>query len=234
MLDVVFPRCCAGCRGPGWPFCDRCRTSVGVLRPPGCRRCGRPLSRDVDSCRDCPPAPVDWVRAAFAYDEPVRRALLSVKFGGMRAVADAFVPWMRRAMADRPGGGVTITWVPLGRRRHRRRGFDQAELLAAGLAEGTALACRALLERARETEPQAMRGGAERRRALSGAFRAVAPAPARLVLVDDVLTTGATVTECARVLRRAGAREVGVVTAARAVPGPLPGRCYTPAVWILS
>jgi ComF family protein len=234
LFDVLFPRRCAGCRGRGWPFCDTCRASIGVQTPPACARCA--LEWSAATCRDCPPRPVDWARAAFAYDEPVRRALLSLKFGGARSIADAFVPWMERRLAERVAGGdaATITWVPLGRRRRRGRGYDQAQLLAVGLARAAGLPCDRLLERARETHPQARRTREERRRAVSGAFRAVRPSPPRVVLVDDVLTTGATAAECARVLRRAGAREVGLVTAARAVNGPLPARCYTPAVWILS
>jgi ComF family protein len=236
LVDVLFPRRCAGCRGPGWPFCDACRAGIGVLCAPGCERCGRPLEWDVASCEDCPPRPVDWVRAAFAYDEPVRRGLLSLKFGGARGVVDAFVPFMERRLTERVGGdAATITWVPLGRRRRRGRGYDQAELLARGLARASGRPCVRLLERVRETDPQARRGRAERRRALSGAFRAVVdPSPPRVILVDDVLTTGATAAECARVIHAAGAHEIGVVTAARAVNGPLPARCYTPAVWILS
>jgi ComF family protein len=239
VLDVVFPRRCAGCGGREWPFCADCRGRIGVLCPPGCLRCGLPLESSAPTCRACPPPAADWFRAAFAYDEPVRRALLSLKFGGQRSVADAFVPWLGRGLAGgaAPGGGtasVTVTWVPLGRRRRRGRGYDQARVLARGLARATGVPCRALLERVRETDPQARRSAAERRRAVSGAFRATGSVPGRVVLVDDVLTTGATATECARVLRRAGAREVGVVTAGRAVSGPIPGRCYTPNVWILS
>jgi ComF family protein len=237
VLDVVFPRRCAGCGGAGWPFCAGCRGRIAVLSPPGCARCGLPLEWDVAACRACPPPPVDWFRAAFAYDEPVRRALLSLKFGGQRSVADAFVPWMRRRLADVPvasAGAPTLTWVPLGKRRRRGRGYDQAKVLATGLARRTGVPCVQLLERVRETDPQARRSGAERRRAVAGAFRATGPAPPRIVLVDDVLTTGATATECARVLRRAGAREVGVLTAARAVHDPFSARCYTPNVWILS
>jgi ComF family protein len=157
------------------------------------------------SCGDCPSRPVDWVRAAFAYDEPVRRALLSLKFGGARGVVDAFVPFMERHLQECAKGSdaSTITWVPLGRRRRRGRGYDQAELLAKGLARASGLSCGRLLERVRETDPQARRSGAERRRAVAGAFRpVVSPSPSRVVLVDDVLTTGATAAECARPPRR--------------------------------
>jgi len=229
VLDLLYPRRCAGCRAQGWPFCAVCEERLGVLSPPGCVRCGRPLEWSVDTCAGCPPDPIAWARSAFAYDEPVRRALLGLKFGGARVVAEAFVAPMARSAADRTDVAQTITWVPLARRRRRERGFDQAEVLARGLAARTGRPLRKLLERVRETDPQARRAAAARRRALTGAFQAVEASPARVVLVDDVLTTGTTAAECARVLRASGAAEVGVVTAARALPGGLPARCYRAA-----
>ena len=156
---------------------------------------------------------------------------MSVKFGGARSVVDAFVPGMADALATsaRLGSTTVLTWVPLGSGRRRVRGFDQAETLARGLGRTSGLPVRPLLKRTRETAPQARRGGSERRAALHGAFRSRGDVPATVVLVDDVLTSGATASECARVLRAAGAREVGVVTAARSVGGGIPARCYTAA-----
>jgi len=90
------------------------------------------------------------------------------------------------------------------------------------------LPCLRFLVRVVETPPQARRGASERATALHGAFRAVRAAPKAVLLVDDVLTTGATAAECARVLLGAGACEVGLLTAARSVGGPVPARCYTP------
>lgn len=199
------------------------------------------MQRDVDRCADCPPPEIAWSRSAFAYDEPVRSALMRLKFGGMRSVASAFESPMVAAAGDRlagrGGGSPVVTWVPLGRRRRRERGFDQAEILARGVGSRAGRPVAALLERTRETGPQARRRGPERRRALSDAFRSIARPPPRVILVDDVLTTGATAHECARTLRRAGAGEVGLLTAARSLGdanGPIPARCYTSDVWILS
>jgi predicted amidophosphoribosyltransferase len=127
-----------------------------------------------------------------------------------------------------PGDRV-ITWVPLGPRRRRRRGFDQAEALARPVAALLGWPVRPVLRRVVETAPQARRSGPERREALEGAFRSREPVPAAVVLVDDVLTSGATAAACASVLMAAGCREVGVLTAARALNGRLPVRCYTPA-----
>ena len=130
-----------------------------------------------------------------------------------------------------PPAADAVTWVPLARSRLAERGYDQARMLAGALAPRLGLRALPLLRRAADTAPQARRSGAERRTALQGAFRAAGrssgrPMPARVLLVDDVLTTGATADACARVLRAAGARQVGLVTAARAFSGPLPAR-YT-------
>jgi len=119
-----------------------------------------------------------------------------------------------------------VTWVPLSRRRLSERGFDQARALAEVVSASSSVRSVSLLERTIDLPPQAKRSGAERRAAVAGAFRAVGPCPPRVLLVDDVLTTGATAGACARALRAAGARHVAVLTAARAVSAPLLAR-YT-------
>ena len=238
LLDVLFPRRCLGCGGGGWPFCEACIAGVAVLGPPGCRRCGRPLEVDVERCTDCPPLTIAGARAAFLYEGPVRRALMRMKFGGVRLAAPTLAAAMVRALEALPVVGPaawggpkppTITWVPLGRRRKRTRGFDQAEALARCVARLTGWPVRRLLGRAIETAPQARRSGAARRDALRGAFRPVARAPLQVLLIDDVLTSGATADECARALLVAGARDVRLLTAARSLGGPVPTRCYNPA-----
>jgi ComF family protein len=240
LLDVVYPRRCAGCAGGGWPFCDRCRTDLVRLSPPWCPRCGRP--RDAEAsvrCTDCPPPPIAWARAPFLYEGPARRAIIRLKFGGQRSLADALAPAVASLLVVSPPTGwevrtsdspPVVTWVPLGRRRRRDRGFDQAEVLTRSVAAGLGLPVRPLLRRVVETSPQARRSGEERRLALAGAFEAREAAPERVVLVDDVLTTGATAGACASVLVEAGAVEVGVLAAARSLSGRLPARCYAPAV----
>jgi predicted amidophosphoribosyltransferase len=129
---------------------------------------------------------------------------------------------------DRPERGWSITWVPLGRRRRRSRGFDQAEVLARAVAHLSGMSVLRLLDRPVETAPQARRAASERALALHGSFRVVRSPPEDVVLVDDVLTSGATGAECARTLLRAGARRVGLLTAARSMGGVVPGRCYNP------
>jgi len=126
-----------------------------------------------------------------------------------------------------------VTWVPLARERLVRRGYDQARSLAAPVAVRAGVPCRALLRRTSSTPPQARRRGAERRTALRLAFAPTRSAPGRVLLVDDVLTTGATASGCARALRDAGAREVHVLTASRSFSA----RAYTqtgsrPGLWL--
>jgi ComF family protein len=236
LIELLFPARCVGCRTGGWPFCASCWAWVAALDPPWCQRCGRPLEASLPGCSDCPPPAVSWARSAFLYAGPVREALMSLKFGGLRSATSAFAPWMAEALSrapPQPGGksrieDATLTWVPLWPGRRRRRGFDQAEALARAVAANAGMPVRRLLARTRDTAPQAQRAGVARRRALQGAFQATGTAPQLLVLVDDVLTSGATAAECARVLKRAGAREVGLLTAARSLGHEVPGRCYNP------
>ena len=223
---LLFPHRCLACGTPGAPVCAGCLREVGVVTPPVCERCGRPWEEPVVSCRDCPPRPVDAARAPFLYGGAVGRAIRGLKFSGWRALAPHLAGGMAASVEPALLDGVeAVCWVPLSARRRRRRGFDQAELLARGLGRRLSLPVEGLLRRWRNTREQARRGGPERHAATRGAFAARRGAPRTLLLVDDVLTTGATAGACAAALRAAGARRVVLVTAARAVGGPVPARC---------
>ena len=213
-LDVVFPRRCAGCGAGPWPFCDVCRNALIVLQPPWCERCGRPCTLAVPRCRDCPPSSVASARAPFLYEGPAREAVHRLKYKGWRDVAAALAV----AMVETPGppSADAITWVPLARRRRAERGYDQARALAVAVARLRGVPAVRLLRRRVATGPQARRSGDERRSAMRGAFEPTREAPVDVVLVDDVLTTGATAAACAEALLTAGARRVHVVAAARA------------------
>ena len=226
LLDLLYPRRCAGCGIGHWPFCASCRERLILLVPPSCVRCGRPAEESLPACADCPPRVLDCVRSPFLYQGAARAALHRLKFSGWRAVAEALGAAMASVSEFTPD---SVTWVPLSASRRAGRGYDQARALAEVVAPALGVPAVGMLVRTRDTPAQARRTGPQRRTAMHGAFRFAGrgPPPERVLLVDDVLTTGATAAECARVLRASGARTVGLLVAARAITGPLPARCYT-------
>jgi predicted amidophosphoribosyltransferase len=225
LLDALFPKRCAGCGSGPWPFCTGCRSELVVLGEPRCGRCGAPATRPVTGCADCPPSSIAIARAPFGFDGPVRRAVHRLKFGGWRAVAEALAEAMVRAWSGSDWPADVVTWVPLSRERLAVRGYDQARALARASAPGIGAPARTLLRRVGDPGPQARRGGAARREAMRGVFAPAGAVSGRVLLVDDVLTTGATAGACADALLLGGATSVGLLTAARAVssarrPGP--------------
>lgn len=217
-LDLLFPRRCAGCGGGPWPFCPACLLRLEPLASPWCTRCGSPSLLDVPRCLDCPPPAVTSARAPFRYEGPAREAVHRLKFSGWRDVGAALAGAI--AACDGLADADVVTWVPLARRRLAERGYDQARALAVSLARELGLPVVGLLRRGVATGPQSQRRGAERRTAMRGAFAPGRPAPQRVLLVDDVLTTGATAAACAEALREAGAVEVHLAAAARAIHRP--------------
>jgi ComF family protein len=221
MLDAAYPRSCAGCGDGPWPFCPACASALHPMDPPWCERCGAPTIEPVTTCAACPPPAVTTARAAFAYDGAAKQAVHRLKFGRWRDVAGA----LAAAVATLPTPPVdAVTWVPLARARKAERGFDQARALAVALARHVDAPAARLLRRPVATRPQATRSGTERRDAMRGAFVAIGRSPARVLLVDDVLTTGATVAAAADALRRGGADAVHVRAVARSVPRRLHAR----------
>lgn len=209
---------------PG-PVCGRCWTRVRTLPAPRCDRCGHPADRYA--CRMCPLFP-PWVRAlrslCWVPGGRARDVVHALKYGGWAEVAVGMAD--RMARLDWPDDVIeeraAVVAVPLASSRQRERGYNQSALLARRLAERWGIPDWSdVLLRTRATRTQTQLTPEARARNVSGAFRAPDEAESRLrgahlVLVDDVLTTGATVVACAGALRGAGARIVSIVTFGRA------------------
>ncbi|MPZ98412.1 MAG: ComF family protein [Dehalococcoidia bacterium] len=216
--ELLLPQRCIACSRFGAALHDGC---VGLLTAAGgtrCTRCWRPGAGTW--CERCAAggtqAPAfDGLRAPFRFEGLARRAVLEAKF---RRVTALLPPLAREAAASVPAEWTpeAVVPVPLHPARERRRGFNQAEHIARTVAEVLALPERTdLVRRVRETPPQATLDAVRRERNLGDAFAAHGPVPPRLLLVDDVTTTGATLGAVAATLRAAGAEQVWALALAR-------------------
>lgn len=229
LLDVVLPPRCPACREivpADGVFCAACWRQIDYLTEPVCACCGRPFPYDVGKdaiCGDCAatPPPYRTARAAVAYNDASAGLVLGLKYGDRTHLARIMAGMMARVAANPLASGALVVPVPLHPRRMRRRLFNQAALLARALAKGTnAEVGLDILHRRRDTPPTRGMSRVQRARNVAGAFRVMPKAKARLagrnvLLVDDVMTTGATVEACARALLRAGSPIVDIVTFAR-------------------
>lgn len=231
-MELLFPDRCYFCgRDPGCRgelVCPDCLAMIHYLRSPMCTCCGREFSTSSGGdhlcgvCLGHPPV-FAWARAAVSYEEPVSQLLHGLKYAAdtrtLPVLAQIVAAFVEGLSLDFQAGNDRIVPVPLHSTRLKKRGLNQSQLLAEILFPhaGDALLVDTL-RRIRHTPPQTTLNGPARRKNLAGAFVVVDP-PAiqgrRVFLVDDVLTTGTTVTECARVLLAAGATGVCVVTVAR-------------------
>lgn len=211
------------------------RFLLDLLYPPKCPFCGRILEQGEEGwCAACQEGlpwtepgeskPVDFCDACLSplwYRDGVREGVHRYKFGGAQAHAKLFGELMAQCLQDRwEEPADLITWTPLHAKRHRERGYDQAELLARRVGELAVLPVERTLKKTRATSVQSLSTEDEARRINAmGAYQAVPGLDLtgkRVVLVDDVATSGATLSECAAALRQAGAESVVGLTFARA------------------
>ena len=203
-----------------------------IFFPPKCVLCKRVLSKEeTDLCKTCrenqPEYGAHKIKLSFLaqwtglwyYKDDVRTSILRYKFYGRRSYASAYGRLLAMKLQKEGWDDTDIlTWIPISRQRKRRRGYDQSELLAKALAEELGWELTPTLRKIRNTRPQSTMGGAPQRRAnILGAYQVIDPdlvRDKRILLVDDIITTGATASEAARMLLPAGAKEVKLATLA--------------------
>lgn len=198
LLGLLFPSRCAGCGRAGPPWCSACGARVELLASHLCRQCGQPGHRHTN-CRHGFPFPV---RSYARYQGPIARALLHLKYRPNRALAQVMGHWLATIVRREAWQPTLILPVPLAPIRLRRRGYNQAALIAESLASHLDLPCsEAALTRIRETRSQVGLDGTARQFNVAGAFQAHAEilGGSRVCVVDDLCTTGATLFACGRV-----------------------------------
>lgn len=209
LLDLLYP-----------PRCQICHALITPREKPVCRRCLDTLPEHdgadpyVEGASRC--------TATFFYEGNLRESFHRYKFDGLQWYAGQYGRWMAVTVRDKLAGRFDrITWAPVSRKRLKSRGYDQAELLCRALARELGMTPERMLEKHTDNPAQSgMSSAEERRKNARGVYRvtdAERVAGARILLIDDIVTTGATLSECCRVLRAAGAADV--VCAALATPG---------------
>ncbi len=230
IADGLLPPLCLACDRPvvqSGLLCGPCWGAVNFIAPPYCRRCGYPFEYDSGPEALCGPCvreapPYSRARAAMRYDEYSKALIIGFKHADRTEAAGRFGAWLRQAGGDLIAEAELVTAVPLHWRRLLKRRYNQAALLAGALTEAHGgLEFRPdLLLRTKATPPQGRLTRQQRRDNLRGAI-ALNPArrdvlgDKRVLLIDDVMTTGATLEACSRALLKAGARSVDVLVLAR-------------------
>jgi ComF family protein len=213
VLELLFPPKCAFCHKllplDSEPICDDCAKEL--------LRC-EPTEHKGEFFSTCV--------AALPYEDPVRSSILRYKFSGRQEYAKTYAPLLAACIQDKLAGRFDlIAWVPVSAKRKRQRGYDQAELLARETAALLRVPVQPVLKKLRNNPAQSGLPDASARRAnVLGVYRALHPdelRDQRILLIDDVVTTSATLAECSRVLLTAGAKEV--VCAALAAAGATKG-----------
>src|SRR5216117_1196167 len=229
-VSLLYPPGCTICGKSiraGEYLCDQCETKAVQIVAQFCQKCSEPFEGAIATaftCANCTHRTIYFDAAVAAYRGRgiVRQIIHEFKYGRQIHLRHLVARWLNSALDDerlRQSHFDVIVPVPLQPTRQRERGFNQAGLLAELLSAQTSIRCKPLLERTRYTTTQTALDRSERMENLHNAFRLRKNANVRglrVLLVDDVLTTGSTLNECARILKRGGAFSVHAVTAARA------------------
>ena len=218
LVDLFYPQRCVGCeRRASDLLCRACFEALPEVGRPFCGRCGMPTAFETPLCEWCKNVDFGFegARAPLRYEGVGKEIVHALKYRGYTGVADRLAAPLMAGVLDEGHRFDAVVPVPLHRSRLRRRGFNQAELLARGVARRINAPVSDTLEVVRRTRDQVDLSASERRENVAGAFTSRCRLRGRILLVDDVFTTGATMSSCAEGLLRAGAREVDALSLCR-------------------
>ncbi len=221
-LDFIFPKWCVGCGSAGGFLCSNCRKTLPRIASPVCPRCGRPQA-EASLCSGCIEGLVnlDGIRSPFRFENTVRQAVHRLKYDNLRALAKPLAELLHDYVELCPVPGEVLVPVPLHRKRLRERGYNQSGLLARELGRMMGLpVVDNCLTRERHNPPQARTSNVEERRQnvldlFSCRDRRLSNK--KVILIDDVATSGATLDSCASTLKQSGAASVWALVLAREV-----------------
>ena len=226
--DLLFePHACICCRrecdsDSSYRLCSRCQKVFPFINGKYCLKCGEPIADDYDFCYNCQDSDFvfDRSRSVFAYDDMTRPIIMRFKYNGLKTYAKP----LGKMLADYFGSSDLIadvaTFVPMPEKRKKKRGYNQAEVLCDEFCKLTGMPMVDALKRVKDIPRQSTLSGKERIENIKGNFAAADNSLVKdksVLVIDDVVTTGATVNECAKALLKAGAREVMVLSLAKTV-----------------
>lgn len=226
LLDLLFPRHCVSCNSSGYLLCPDCQSAIQPITPPFCMYCGLPISPSI-SCQHCRSVPtirthLTGLRTAGLYQTPLDTCIWHLKYKQQRALAEPLGRLLAQAFRRYQLQVDLVMPVPLHKERQQQRGYNQSQLLAKVCAQELALPLETNgLTRIRATPAQITLVAKQRYQNVQGAFHyeSTSATPTvfnrRILIIDDVSTTGSTLAACANPLWRAGAREVWGLVLAR-------------------
>ena len=220
LADLFYPQRCLGCdRRASDLLCPTCFEALPRIGRPVCARCGMPTAFETPVCDVCKGVDFGFesAMAPLRYEGVGEEIVHALKYRGYTRVVERLAVPLMVGVLDSGLGFDAVVPVPLHRSRLRRRGFNQAELLARGVARKINSPVSGTLQVVRTTRDQVELSAAQRRTNVAGAFRAMDRLDGRVLLIDDVFTTGATMSACAETLLRAGAGEVRALSLCRTV-----------------
>lgn len=224
LIDLIYPKRCYVCGSDSKEsICSTCVSSFYFIDSPVCQKCGKPTTIEVDECRECRDKSIHFstARSTAFYEGNLREAIHKFKYDNGKSLGDVFAKLSYKILKEEKKffNIDMVTYVPLGRKKELERGYNQSKLIAESISSLISKPCVSILVRVRETEDQNKLDMEKRHTNVKNVFlvsKKINIKRKRILLIDDVYTTGATVNECSKMLKAAGAEEVRVLTIARA------------------